>query len=152
MTINVVPPATGETISSGASTIRILESGDNTDHRLGLVEVTLEPGFTGPPQHIHREHDETFFILSGTPTFTSGTDVVVAQPGVLVTAPVDTPHTFANTTNQPVVMLCTVTPDRYIGYFRELGNLPKSPDGSLDPKAVGAIMARYATEVVRPGA
>ncbi|MDG6917292.1 MAG: hypothetical protein JRM85_06855 [Nitrososphaerota archaeon] len=44
-------------------------------------------------------------------------------------------------------MLCTVTPDLYIGYFRELAELPPGPS---DPKAVGAIMSRYETEVVRP--
>jgi hypothetical protein len=44
-------------------------------------------------------------------------------------------------------MLCTVTPDLYIGYFRELAQLPPGPP---DPAAVGAVMTRYFTEVVRP--
>jgi hypothetical protein len=46
-------------------------------------------------------------------------------------------------------MLCTVTPDLYIDYFRDLGSLLAGPNG-LDPKEVGEVMARYATEVVRP--
>jgi hypothetical protein len=43
-------------------------------------------------------------------------------------------------------MSCTVTSDRYIGYFRELANLHSGPQG-LDPKEVGAITTRYTTEV-----
>ncbi|MBV9577173.1 MAG: hypothetical protein JO057_01140 [Chloroflexi bacterium] len=46
-------------------------------------------------------------------------------------------------------MLCTVTPDLYINYFRDLAALTPGPTG-LDPEEVAAVMARYATEVVRP--
>ena len=130
-------------------TIRILEDGSHTDHRLGIVEVKMPPRVGGPPQHIHRKHDETFFVISGTPTFTCGGETITVQPGTLVTAPPGTPHSFANPGEQPVVMLCTVTPDLYIDYFRALGSLHAGPNG-LDPKEVGEVMARYATEFVRP--
>ena len=71
-------------------------------------------------------------MVSGSPTFTRG-DTVVAQAEILVTAPVGTPHTFANPGDQPGVIFCTVTPDVYINYFRELANLRSGPSG-LDPK------------------
>jgi hypothetical protein len=48
-------------------------------------------------------------------------------------------------------MLCTVTPDLYVDYFRDLASLRPVPCG-LDPREVAEVMARYATEVVRPGA
>jgi mannose-6-phosphate isomerase-like protein (cupin superfamily) len=145
MTITTTGPAGGEALRAGPMTIRVLEDGSHTGHRLGIVEVTVPPGLPGPPQHVHRQHDETFYILSGHPAFTCGSEAIEARPGMLVTAPPGTPHTFANPGDQPVVMLCTVTPDLYIGYFRELAT---QPPGSLDPKAVGQIMSRYATEVV----
>jgi hypothetical protein len=47
------------------------------------------------------------------------------------------------------VMFCTVTPNLYIEYFRDLATLVPGP-GGLDPKEVAAVMARYATEVVHP--
>ena len=150
MSINVVSLAAGETIAAGPMTIRVLEDGSHTDHRLGLVEVTIPPRVDGPPQHIHRNHDETFYVVSGRPTFTCGGDTVSAEPGMLIAAPPGTPHTFANPGEQPVVLLCTVTPDLYIDYFRELAKLRPGPNG-LDPKQVGELMAHYATEVVRPG-
>ncbi|MCA1648151.1 MAG: cupin domain-containing protein [Chloroflexi bacterium] len=149
MTISVVDYHAGEVIQAGPMTLRILEDGTHTEHRLGLVEITIPPRVDGPPQHIHRQHDETFFVISGAPTFTCGGKTLTAQPGTLVTAPPGTPHTFANPGAQPVVMLCTVTPDLYIGYFRDLGGLRPGPHG-LDPREVAEVMARYATEVIRP--
>lgn len=148
MTLQVLSPGSGDTVAAGPMRVRILEDGRLTSHRLGLVEVTIPPHVDGPPQHVHREHDETFYVISGTPSFTSGSDTTLVQPGGLVTAPPGEAHTFANPGDTTVVLLCTVTPDRYIDYFRELDRLPKSPAG-LDPAAVAEIMARYATEVVR---
>jgi hypothetical protein len=46
-------------------------------------------------------------------------------------------------------MLCTISPDLYIDYFRELDALSPGTAG-LDPRAVAEVMARYATEVVKP--
>ncbi len=147
MSIQVTDLAKGEIIAFGALRIRILEDGTNTDHRLGIVEITLPPATPGPPQHVHREHDETFFVVAGTATFTCGSETIQATPGMLVTVPPHTAHTFANDGNVESVLLCTVTPDRYIGYFRELATLPP---GRPDPAAIGAIMSRYATDIVRP--
>ena len=48
-----------------------------------------------------------------------------------------------------ITMLCTVTPDRYISYFRELGEATKAT-GKLEPAQIIEIMGRYATEPYRP--
>src|SRR4051794_18665325 len=105
----------------------------------------------GPPQHVHREHDETFFVLTGAVRFTSGTDSLIASSGQLVTAPIGDPHSFANADDQaPASLLCTLTPQRYIDYFRELTRLTPGTDGRLDPAEILAVMTRYATEPYRP--
>lgn len=150
MTLGIVTAERGDRIAAGPMTVRILEDGRLTSHRLGLVEVTVPPHVDGPPQHVHRKHDETFYVVSGVPSFTSGSETTLVEPGGLVTASPGQPHTFANPGDTPAVLLCTVTPDRYIDYFRELDRLPKKP-GGLDPAAVAEVMSRYATEVLRPG-
>lgn len=150
MTITVLPED-GESWTAYGARFRVLADGSAVDNRWGLIEGTLPPGFTGPPQHIHREHDESFFVLDGAVTFTSGRDEVVATAGTLVVAPIGDPHTFANASAEaPATLLCTVTPERYIGYFRELASLQPRPDGRLDPDVVLAVMDRYATEPYRP--
>ncbi len=45
------------------------------------------------------------------------------------------------------MILNTVTPDRYIGYFKELA---AQPPGPLNPALVAEIMSRYDTEVIPP--
>ncbi|MFF8712668.1 cupin domain-containing protein [Streptomyces sp. NPDC015184] len=57
------------------------------------------------------------------------------------------PHTFANPTDRPAVMLSTFTPDLYVQYFRDLREA--LADGRpLTPRADIEAMSRYATEPV----
>ena len=147
--VHVVSPDEGEVIQVGPIRLRIIEDGSHTDHRVALVEATLPPGGAGPPQHVHHQHDETFHVVSGTVRFTCGDAQVDAVPGTTVTAPIGVPHTFANPGDVPAVLVGTLTPDLYVNYFRELRGLAWGPTGP-DPKAVGEVMARYATEVVPP--
>ena len=45
----------------------------------------------------------------------------------LVTAPIGAPHTFRNAdADAPATLLCTVTPERYIGYLKELAALTQT--------------------------
>jgi quercetin dioxygenase-like cupin family protein len=151
MTITVNAAGAGETWSAGGADFRILADGSAVDGRWGLVECTLAPGWRGPPQHLHREHDESFFILTGTVRFSSGRDELLATPGTLVTAAIGDPHTFGNADDQaPASLLCTVTPARYLDYLKELVTLRPGPDGQLDPADILTLMSRYGTEPYRP--
>jgi len=139
-------------VLAGPNRIRILEDGSNTGHRIGFLEARLPPGIDGPPQHIHREHSETFYVVSGTMRFTSADQSVDVAAGGLVTAPVGAPHTFSNPDpDEWASFVCTVAPDLYIGYFREVTALQAGPAGA-DARAVLQVMARYATEPYRPSA
>jgi quercetin dioxygenase-like cupin family protein len=145
--VSVVGPDDGETIVLGTTRMRVLEDGSHTGHRLGIAESVLAPHTPGPPQHRHARHDEGFYIVSGTVRFTVGDRDHDATPGTLVMVPPGVPHTFANLTDQPAVMLSTFTPDLYVQYFRDLQSM--SADGRpLTPQAGIRVMSRYATEPV----
>lgn len=89
--------------------------------------------------------------MTGTVRFTSGTNELLAPAGSLVTAPIGDPHTFGNADSEaPANLLCTVVPERYLGYFRDLQSLRPGPDGMLVPAEVLEVMARYATEPYGP--
>jgi mannose-6-phosphate isomerase-like protein (cupin superfamily) len=151
MTVTLTSPTQGETFTGGPVRFRILEDGAGVDARFGVAECVLAPGWPGPPQHVHRAHDETFYVVSGSVLFTSGTDELLAEAGSLVTAPIGDPHTFGNADPvAPATLLCTVTPERYLGYFRDLADLRPGSDGALVPAEVLEVMARYATEPYRP--
>jgi mannose-6-phosphate isomerase-like protein (cupin superfamily) len=151
LTVNVVPPEGGERLIAGPVVHRVLEDGSSTSGRLGLLEGHYPAGWTGPPPHVHREHEETFYVLRGAVRFTSCTAEHVLTAGGLFTAPVGVPHGFGNASaDEPAQLLITVTPQRYIGYFRDLQDLRPGPDGLLDPAEIGALMARYATDPYPP--
>jgi mannose-6-phosphate isomerase-like protein (cupin superfamily) len=150
MPIHLVGPQDGEQTGGGPIRIRIIEDGSHTQHRLALYEATVPPGPASPPQHIHHEHDEMFIVVEGTLRFTSGTDVVDAEAGSCVTVPPGTPHTFANPFDRPARFIGTLSPDRYVEYFRDLSRLPIDDHGLLSPAAIAQTMADYATEVVVP--
>ncbi|MFG2887912.1 cupin domain-containing protein [Streptomyces sp. NPDC048248] len=143
--VSVVRPGDGETIVLGTTHMRVLEDGRHTGHRLAIAESVLAPHTQGPPQHRHAQHDEGFYILSGTVRFTVGDEDHDATTGTLVMVRPGTPHTFANLTDQPAVMLSTFTPDLYVQYFRDLQEVladgrPLTPQANID------AMSRYATE------
>ncbi|GGW55878.1 cupin [Streptomyces lucensis JCM 4490] len=143
--VSVVGPGDGETILLGTTRMRVLEDGRNTGHRLGITESVLVPHTPGPPQHRHALHDEGFYIVSGMVRFTVAENDYDATAGTLVMVPSGVPHTFANPTDQPAVMLSTFTPDLYVQYFRDLQDMMAGGE-ALTPQASIQVMSRYATE------
>jgi len=143
--VSIVGPDQGETIFLGpAMQMRILEDGGTTEHRLGLAEGRLAPHTAGPPQHRHAQHEEAFYVVSGTVRFTIGDQDHDASPGTLVMVPTGAPHTFANPGDEPAVVLTAFTPDRYLQYFRDLRDLAAA--GPPESSDIDALMTRYATE------
>lgn len=142
--ISVVGPDDGELITLGPAQIRIMEDGTTTAHRLGIGEITLAPHSEGPPQHRHAQHDEGFYVVSGTARFTVGDKDYEAPAGTLVMVPPGAPHTFANPGDTPVVMINTFTPDLYVQYFRDLQDMITSGHPMTEQSTIEA-MSRYAT-------
>jgi pimeloyl-ACP methyl ester carboxylesterase/quercetin dioxygenase-like cupin family protein len=143
--VSIVGPDGGEVALDGPTRLRILEDGSTTAHRLGIAEITIAPHVAGPPQHRHGRHDEGFYVVAGTARFTVGEESYKAPAGTLVVIPPGAPHTFANDSDEPVIMLNTFTPDLYVQYFRDLRRMVAS--GSRPTAGqVTDVMARYATE------
>jgi mannose-6-phosphate isomerase-like protein (cupin superfamily) len=143
--VSVVGPGQGELALAGPIQLRILEDGSTTSHRLGIAEIIVAPHTAGPPQHRHARHDEGFYVVSGTAQFTVGDQTYEAPRGTLVMVPPGAPHTFANASDEPAVLLNTFTPDLYVQYFRDLRDLATSGQPPSGP-AIEQVMARYATE------
>jgi mannose-6-phosphate isomerase-like protein (cupin superfamily) len=144
----IVGPDDGEVMMlPGPVRMRILEDGSTTAHRLGVGEITIAPHTEGPLQHRHAQHDEGFYVVSGTTRFTVGEKSYDATAGTLVMVPPGAPHTFANPGDEPAVILNTFTPDLYVQYFRDLRDMFASGQ-PLSPDEVAGVMARYATEPV----
>ena len=143
--VSVVGPDGGEPIQLGPILMRILEDGTTTAHRLGIGEITVPPHTPGPPQHRHARHDEGFYVVAGTARFTVGQTDYDAPAGTLVMIPPGAPHTFANASDEPAVLLNTFTPDLYVQYFRDVGAMAAAGQAPTGERVV-EVMRAYETE------
>src|SRR3954447_19326839 len=107
---NVVLPGEGRVIELGPLRLTVKESGERTRGALALVELEAATTFHSPPPHVHRAHEEGFYVLAGELQIMVGPHSIVAKPGTLIMVPIGVPHTFANATSDPVRVLCTLSP------------------------------------------
>lgn len=90
--------------------ITFLEKAEDTNDEYLLIEVALPPFGKGPPLHIHDRFEEEFEVIAGKLTVTLGKTKRVLEAGGRCTAPLRTPHTFANEHDGPVVFRVRLTP------------------------------------------
>ena len=146
----------GETISDrDARNVMILHAED-------AVTVTwsrYSSGERGPDLHLHREHTDAFYVLSGALRFALGPEgeqVVRAPAGTLVSAPPGVAHSFMNDEADDVTWLNIHTPDAgFAAFLRGARDGRAEPFDSFDvPAQTGGDGGRPAADaiVVAPGA
>jgi mannose-6-phosphate isomerase-like protein (cupin superfamily) len=95
-----------------------------------VAEFTAEPGFRGPQPHIHRVHEELFYVLEGEFDFLVGDEVARVGPGSLVNVPAGVIHDFRNVGSTPARWLGIHCPGFLVHYFEEIAALVSSGDFS----------------------
>jgi len=95
----------GETVADDpAKTLRLLADLDE----LELTWFRYPARLKGPERHIHKQHTDAFYVLSGEVAFRVGPDpehVVHGQAGAFVAAPAGVVHTFANESSEEAMFL-----------------------------------------------
>jgi quercetin dioxygenase-like cupin family protein len=134
-------PGDGERHAIGASEVVIKASGENTGDSFFLSETEIEPGFPGPPPHVHERLHDMFYVLEGELTMRLGERVEQLGPGAFACAPPGVVHTFSNETDAPVRFLNFNTPAGWERYMRELGAAGAA--GPLTREQIGEIAARH---------
>jgi quercetin dioxygenase-like cupin family protein len=95
----ILGPGEGYTIP-GTDTITLKATSEETGGSIGFLEATGSPGY-GPPRHIHRSHDELFYVLEGEFIFLVGERQVSAPPGTFVFIPRGTVHAAKGIGTEP---------------------------------------------------
>jgi quercetin dioxygenase-like cupin family protein len=141
-------PGEGESIGGGATRLTLKATGETTGGTLFMSESTVEPGFPGPPPHIHEKLHDMFYVLEGTLTFHLGEETAEATPGTFVCVPPGTVHTFSNQSLAPVRFLNFNTPAGFEHYMRELGAVLAT--GRMPtPEEMGQIASKYDVVVAK---
>src|SRR3954451_2022699 len=125
---------------------RYLITSDQTDGRFAIIEHTIAPKTLAAPLHTHRNEDEYSYVVSGRMGAIIGEDVIEAQPGQLLVKPRGIPHAFWNPSDEPTVVLETISPGGFEQQFADLAPLLAHP-GPPDFAALAAVQARYGLEM-----
>jgi len=124
----VLAPGEGKAIQALGNSWTIKASVEDTGGPFSVIEGTFQSR-SRAPGHVHRQHEETFYVLEGEFVFQLGTQTVKATAGTFVFVPRDVPHAFENVGNQPGRILGIMTPGGYEKFFEELAQLtPFPPD------------------------
>ncbi len=143
----ILQPGGGRSITIGPIHLTVLENGTNTRGTMAVAEFTFPPHSPSPFPHVHRAHEEGFYVLEGELEFKVDGETLHAGTGSFVMVPIGVPHTFSNPGDNPARFLNTFTPPQYIHYFEEMSELV-STSGPPTPEQGRAIMARYDTDVL----
>jgi quercetin dioxygenase-like cupin family protein len=143
------PVTTGAMYWGPGDLYRFLVTGDETGGAYFAMEALVPPG-GGPPPHIHRHEDETFYVVEGQCSIRLGDDWVTAGVGDFVNVPRGAVHCFHNDGTEPMRMILTFTPAGIERFFEE--TLERALDPGLEPpEAPDAVAARYVAAAPRYG-
>lgn len=134
------------------SLYRIKARAEDTGGTLGLIEAKFYKGF-GPPLHVHRREEESFYVIEGEIRFRTGEEEFVAGPGTWVWGARGVPHTF-KVESESARALILVTPGGFERMF-EVGGVPvrespQPPVQEYNPDEAVAMSRRFEFEVVGP--
>jgi quercetin dioxygenase-like cupin family protein len=104
--------------------------GDDTHGALTVAELTAGPEL-GPPPHIHRNNDESFYIIEGTFDFSLAGRPFTARAGAFVHLPKGVVHTHRAGGGAPARALVIQTPAGVERFIEEAGK--PATDTSVRP-------------------
>jgi quercetin dioxygenase-like cupin family protein len=142
----IVRAEEGEQIDAAGIGHRFKITGEQSQGRLGFETFTVPPATLGARPHIHRNHDEYFYVLSGRLTVATDRGPVELGPGDLAQALRGSLHGFSNGSEfEPVTALCLYTPPGYEQYFRDVHEAAAA-GLDLTTDVLQQLRARYNTE------
>jgi quercetin dioxygenase-like cupin family protein len=150
------PAGTGKAYWGPGDLYTFLVTGEESGGHYFAMEALVPTG-GGPPPHIHRNEDETFYVLEGQCSFRLGDDTVVANPGDFVSVPRGIVHCFRNDGRNPARIILTFTPAGIEKFFEETLDpalaRTRPPTDNIDEVAARYVAAapRYGIEFLVDG-
>jgi mannose-6-phosphate isomerase-like protein (cupin superfamily) len=140
----VLGPGEGKVIPLPGATMvfKTLSGRASGDYIVG--EFTAEGGFAGPRPHVHRKHEELFYVLDGVFDFFLGDRSVRLGPGSFIHVPPGVVHDFRNPGRLPARWLGIASSGDLDRYFEEVMVLAAA--GRLSEASLRELRLRYDTE------
>jgi uncharacterized protein (TIGR03086 family) len=120
---------------------------------VSAVEIWEREG-SGPPRHVHAEHDELWYVLEGRFTFALDAREFQAGPGELVVGPRGVPHAFRAETARSRLLTIHV-PGGFERFFVHAGMpattlVPPPFTEQVSPTELRAMIEAFGASVVGP--
>jgi quercetin dioxygenase-like cupin family protein len=144
-----LPANEGRSFVGPGDYYRFLVTGAETGGMYFAMEAIVPPG-GGPPLHIHRREDETFYVVEGECEFVIGDERVTAGVGDYVNVPRDTVHNFHNASSELTRLILTFTPAGIERLFEETLERALDPNAPA-PDNIDEVAARYVAAAPRYG-
>jgi len=144
------PAGTGATYLGPGDIYRFLVTGAETGGGYFAMEAIVPPG-GGPPPHIHRNEDETFYVLEGECDFLLGDRWVTAGVGDFINVPRGAVHCFSNRSVSDTRLVVTFSPAGIEHFFTEALERAAGPDQAPLTDNHDEVAARYAKAAPRYG-
>lgn len=139
----LLKPGDGRTLNVFDAKLTIKATRE-TVRSYSLLEGTFQPGGFAPLPHVHREQEETFYVVKGQFDFRLGADIVRGTEGSFLLVPRGTLHGFVNAGTSPATLIFIHSPGLE-GFFLELVKLAKS--GPRDPEKLRSLMEAWGMDV-----
>jgi quercetin dioxygenase-like cupin family protein len=115
---------------------------EDTAGAYSVHDNTIPPGSPGPRPHLHRYHEEAFYVLEGELTVRVGPRKIVAPAGSFVVVPRGVVHQPSNPGTEPTRVLLVFSPGGMERFFEEAaeGRIPLAAVAD-DPAVLGRLEA-----------
>ena len=157
MDTNLIPyalgPGDGEALWFFGTLATFKATAEQTGGRFALVEQ-VAPGGMATPLHVHREDDESFYVMEGEITvyLGDGDNPTPAPAGAFVHIPGGVVHAF-RVASETARLLDLTTP-QHASFMRAAGEPARErvlpPEGLIDMEKVEAAQDRHGIEILGP--
>ncbi len=146
-----VGPADGKALPNpigGRMMVKVRD--EDTGGAYSVHDNTIPPGSPGPRPHIHRHHEEAFYVLEGELTVRVGARKITAPAGTFVVVPRGVVHQPSNPRTEPTRVLLIFSPAGMDHFFEEAaaGRIPlqAAPTDPAVQEKLTAFTEKYGYE------
>lgn len=123
---------------------------EDTASAYSIHDNTILPGSPGPRPHLHRYHEEAFYVLEGELTIRTGRSTITAPAGSFVVVPRGVVHQPSNPGTEPTRVLLIFSPSGMDHFFEEADKeripLQAVPTDPVVMEKVEAFTKKYGYE------
>lgn len=131
----------------------LLLSGEDTNGKYSLMDMTVPASQSGPPPHRH-DFEEMFYVLEGQIEVTIRDKTVVLNAGEVLNIPANAPHSPRNSGGTVARVLCMTTTTGLEGFFSDVGTpvaTRTTPPPKLSEAEQGELRKKAAASAPKHG-